>query len=75
MSKLHKAGIQPCGDIRVENPAEIAAKCDLKNDYPVVFVDRADVAENLDYLSGGPWCLNDPERKERAAPVGGGLQR
>ena len=64
---------KPRGDFLVENSPKIANASDLKNDYPIVPVDRADVAEVRYHLAGGPWCLNDPEREERATPIRRGL--
>lgn len=64
------AGIQPARDLLIDDASKIAFSSDLKNDHPVVLVERADVAQNRYYLAGGPFCLNDPERHERPTPIG-----
>lgn len=53
----------------VDDSTKVADTCDLKNDYPVPVVDRADVQKGCDHIAGGPWCFNNPERKEWPAPI------
>lgn len=73
MSNADDALVETSGDLAVENTAKISDTGNLKNDYPIVLVDRADVAEVRYHLAGGPWCLDDPEREERATPIRRGL--
>lgn len=74
MLKASEPVVQPRGNVLVDHTVEVTAASDLKNNNPVVVVDRADVAKDCYHLAGGPWCLNDPEREQWPAPINGRLE-
>lgn len=75
MSGSSEELVKPRGNLRVCNTAEVTKAGDLKNNYPITIINRADIAEERYYFAGGPWCFNDPERKQRTTIVGCCLKR
>jgi len=53
MSNEGNVLIQPSSNVVVDHAAVVAKAADLKNDYPIVIVERADVQKVADDLPGG----------------------
>jgi hypothetical protein len=69
MSNAGDSPVQPRSNVAIHDATKIANACNLKNNDPVVVAERADVQKMANDITGGPWCLNDPEREQRATPI------
>lgn len=75
MSSLGQMTVQPIGDLLRSDTAIIPNATDLKNDDSVILINSPYAAKYINDFGRGPWCFNDPERKERPTPICRALKR
>lgn len=74
MSASGDVTVHPVRNVLIDDAAEVPYAGNLKNDYPVVVIEHADVQKDGDNLAWHPWGFDNPETLKGFAKINGSLK-